>query len=142
MRAEEIMARPGVRRGRRGRKAKGAGIEAESSVGRMRKVYRGRDIEVSFDLNVCIHVGECLRGERSVLKLGRRPWVLPDEGPVDVIAWVVELCPSGALQYRRLDGGVEEALTESTTLTPIKNGPLLARGRIEGTRGGGTGEAR
>ncbi|HEX9098088.1 MAG TPA: (4Fe-4S)-binding protein [Candidatus Dormibacteraeota bacterium] len=26
----------------------------------MRKVYRGRDIEVSFDLDLCIHVAECL----------------------------------------------------------------------------------
>ena len=37
----------------------------------MRKVYRSRDIEVSFDLDVCIHVGECLRGDRSVFKLDR-----------------------------------------------------------------------
>jgi uncharacterized Fe-S cluster protein YjdI len=41
----------------------------------VRKVYRGRDIEVSFDLDICIHVGECLRGERSVFMLERRPWV-------------------------------------------------------------------
>ena len=34
----------------------------------MRKVYRGRDVEVSFDLDICIHVGECLRGDRQVLK--------------------------------------------------------------------------
>ena len=104
----------------------------------MRKVYRSRDIEVSFDLDECIHVGECLRGDRSVFKLDRRPWVLPDQAPVDVVARVVELCPSGALQYRRLDGGQEERLGESTTMTPIKNGPLLVRGRIEVTREDGT----
>jgi uncharacterized Fe-S cluster protein YjdI len=40
----------------------------------MRKVYRGRDIEVSFDLDVCIHVGECLRGR----------WQLADHSPVMV----------------------------------------------------------
>lgn len=104
----------------------------------MRKVYRGRDIEVSFDLDLCIHVGECLRGDRSVFKLERRPWVLPDEGSVDVVARVVELCPSGALQYRRLDGGPQESPGESTTLMPIKNGPLLVRGRIEVTLEDGT----
>jgi uncharacterized Fe-S cluster protein YjdI/CDGSH-type Zn-finger protein len=104
----------------------------------MRKVYRGRDIEVSFDLDVCIHVGECLRGERSVFKLDRRPWVLPDEGSADVVARVVELCPSGALQYRRLDGGPQESVGESTTVTPIKNGPLLVRGRIEARREDGS----
>jgi uncharacterized Fe-S cluster protein YjdI/CDGSH-type Zn-finger protein len=104
----------------------------------MRKVYRGRDIEVSFDLDVCIHVGECLRGDRSVFKLDRRPWVLPDEGQADVIARVVELCPSGALQYRRTDGGAQEVVGETTTVTPIKNGPLLVRGRVEVTREDGT----
>ena len=104
----------------------------------MRKVYRGRDIEVSFDLDVCIHVGECLRGDRSVFKLDRRPWLLPDEGSVDVVARVVEMCPSGALQYRRLDGGPQESVRESTSMTPIKNGPLLVRGRIEVTHEDGT----
>lgn len=104
----------------------------------MRKVYRGRDIEVSFDLDVCIHVGECLRGNRAVFKLERRPWVLPEEGAADVVARVVELCPSGALQYRRLDGGPQEAVPEMTTVTPIKNGPLLVRGRIDVTREDGT----
>jgi uncharacterized Fe-S cluster protein YjdI/CDGSH-type Zn-finger protein len=104
----------------------------------VRKIYRGRDIEVSFDLDICIHVGECLRGERSVFKLNRRPWVLPDEGSADDIARVVELCPSGALLYRRLDGGRQESFRESTTVIPIKNGPLLVRGRIEVAREDGT----
>jgi uncharacterized Fe-S cluster protein YjdI/CDGSH-type Zn-finger protein len=104
----------------------------------VRKVYRGRDIEVSFDLDICIHVGECLRGDRSVFKLDRRPWVLPDEGSADVISRVVELCPSGALEYRRLDGIPDETVSETTTVTPIKNGPLLVRGLIEVTREDGT----
>ena len=52
----------------------------------MRKVYRGRDIEVSFDLDICIHVGECLRGEPRVFKLERRPWALPDAGEADAEA--------------------------------------------------------
>ena len=55
-----------------------------------------------------------------------------------MIARVVELCPSGALQYRRLDGGKQEVAGETTTVTPIKNGPLLVRGRVEVTREDGT----
>jgi len=104
----------------------------------VRKVYRGRDVEVSFDLDICIHVGECLRGEREVFKLDRRPWVLPDAGSPDMIASVISLCPSGALQYRRLDGGTQEEVSPNTTVTPIRNGPLLVRGRIEVTREDGT----
>ena len=51
-------------------------MRSKSSVGKMRKVYRGRDVEVTFDLDICIHVGECLRGDPKVFKLQRRPWVL------------------------------------------------------------------
>ena len=48
----------------------------------------------------------------------------------DTVAAVVERCPSGALQYRRLDGRPEEH-HEGTKMTPIRNGPLLVTGRIE-----------
>jgi uncharacterized Fe-S cluster protein YjdI/CDGSH-type Zn-finger protein len=103
----------------------------------MRKTYRGKDIEVSFDLDICIHIGECLRGERSVFKLDRRPWVLPDGGDADLIAEVVERCPSGALQYRRLDGGADETHT-GTTVTPIRDGPLFVVGEVEVRRDDGS----
>jgi uncharacterized Fe-S cluster protein YjdI/CDGSH-type Zn-finger protein len=97
----------------------------------MRKVYRGRDIEVSFDLDICIHIGECLRGDPKVFKLDRRPWALPDAGDADVVAQVIELCPSGALQYRRLDGAAQEEADSETKVTPMRDGPLLVTGRIE-----------
>jgi len=105
----------------------------------MRKVYRGKDIEVSFDLDVCIHVGECLRGDPSVFKLDRRPWALPDAGTAAGVAEVIHRCPSGALQYRRHDGGPEEK-HDGTTISPIKNGPLLVVGDIDVRHEDGTTE--
>ncbi len=104
----------------------------------MRKVYRGRDIEVSFDLDICVHVAECLRGQREVFKLKRRPWILPDAAAADEVAEVVRLCPSGALQYRRLDGGGAENADGLTRITPIRDGPLMLTGRIEVRRDDGT----
>ena len=103
----------------------------------MRKVYRGKDIEVSFDLDQCVHIGECLRGNPDVFKLKRRPWVMPDAGDADSIAELILRCPSGALQYRRLDGGPEEE-HDGTTVTPVLNGPLLVVGRIEVRREDGS----
>jgi uncharacterized Fe-S cluster protein YjdI/CDGSH-type Zn-finger protein len=97
----------------------------------MRKVYRGRDVEVSFDLDICIHVGECLRGERQVFELKRRPWILPDAAGAEEVANVVRRCPSGALLYRRLDGEPDEEPDGPTTVTPVRNGPLLVSGKIE-----------
>jgi len=100
----------------------------------MRKVYRGKDIEVSFDLDQCVHIGECLHGDTAVFQLKRRPWVLADEASAEVVAQVVERCPSGALQYRRLDGGPQEKVGPGTKVTPVRDGPLLVTGRIEVTR--------
>src|ERR1700682_3057710 len=103
----------------------------------MRKVYRGRDVEVSFDLDICIHIAECLRGHPGVFDLERRPWVLPDEGDADQVVEVVERCPSGALLYRRLDGGRQEE-HGATQVTLVRNGPLLVTGEIEVRREDGT----
>ena len=46
--------------------------------------------------------------------------------------------PDGAVLLVGKAGGPEERLGELTTMTPIKNGPLLVRGRIEVTREDGT----
>jgi uncharacterized Fe-S cluster protein YjdI/CDGSH-type Zn-finger protein len=107
-------------------------------VDQVRKVYRGQDIEVSFDLDICIHVAECLRGHPGVFELNRRPWVLPDMATADEVAEVVELCPSGALLYRRLSGGSQEDADGPTTVTPMRNGPLLVKGRVEVRREDGS----
>jgi len=101
-------------------------------------VYRGQDIEVSFDLDICVHVGECLRGQRQVFQLHRRPWILPDLAAADEVADVIQRCPSGALLYRRLDGGPQEEPAATTTVTPIRDGPLLVTGAIEVRRDDGT----
>ncbi len=103
----------------------------------MRKVYRGAGVEVSFDLDLCIHIAECLRGNPAVFELRRRPWVLPDEADPEAVAEVVERCPSGALLYRRLDGGRQEQ-HRGTTLTPIRDGPLLVVGEVEVRREDGS----
>jgi uncharacterized Fe-S cluster protein YjdI/CDGSH-type Zn-finger protein len=97
----------------------------------VRKVYRGRDIEVSFDLDICIHIGECLRGQPQVFDLNRRPWILPDMAAADEVAEVVRLCPSGALLYDRHDGGPQEDPEGPTTVTPMRDGPLLVTGKIQ-----------
>jgi uncharacterized Fe-S cluster protein YjdI/CDGSH-type Zn-finger protein len=107
----------------------------------VRRTYRGKDIEVTFDLDLCTHIGECVRRAPAVFELSRRPWVLPDAASGDDVATVVERCPSGALQYRRLDGGREEDAAGTPRLVPIRNGPLLVRGRVEVKREDGSVES-
>ena len=97
----------------------------------MRHTYRGSAIEVTFDLDLCTHIGACLRRSPEVFELRRRPWILADRQSADELANVIERCPSGALQYRRLDGAPDESPPEPPHVTPIRNGPLLVRGRVE-----------
>ena len=104
----------------------------------MRHTYRGSAIEVSFDLGECVHIGECLRRLPEVFELRRRPWISTEGASADEIAAVVERCPSGALQYRRLDGGPQESGPEPAVVTPMRNGPLLVRGRLEVRHDDGT----
>ncbi len=95
-----------------------------------RRSYRGEQVEVSFDADLCIHATECVRGLPVVFDRSRRPWILPDNGSADEIAGVVRRCPSGSLQYRRLDGGADEPRSPVTTVTPVENGPLALRGEL------------
>jgi len=107
----------------------------------MRRVYHGRDVEVSFDFDVCIHVGACLLGLPSVFELERRPWIMPDAADPDAVAEVVERCPSGALEYRRLDDGADERPPKPPTVTPLRDGPLLIRGEVKITHADGSVES-
>jgi uncharacterized Fe-S cluster protein YjdI/CDGSH-type Zn-finger protein len=103
-----------------------------------RRVYRGTNIEVSFDLDICIHVGACLLGAPEVFDRDRRPWILADNANADDVAEVVRRCPSGALQYRRLDGVADEQSPAPPTLRPVRNGPLAIRGDVEVSRPDGS----
>ncbi|MDA1194468.1 MAG: (4Fe-4S)-binding protein [Planctomycetota bacterium] len=61
------------------------------------KLYRGTALDVTFDADVCIHAGECVRRLPQVFDVKRKPWVLPDGASADEVRDVVAGCPSGAL---------------------------------------------
>ena len=104
-----------------------------------RRAYRGTQVEVSFDTALCLHASECVRGLPGVFDRSRRPWILADSATPEELTAVIERCPSGALQYRRLDEAPDEQTDPITTVTPVENGPLALRGRLvvqhpDGTR--------
>ncbi|WP_128101967.1 (4Fe-4S)-binding protein [Paenibacillus sp. DCT19] len=68
------------------------------------KVYYGKDIEVMFNSDVCIHSGICVKGLPGVFNLSKRPWIDPDADTSEGIARHIDTCPSGALTYKLLDG--------------------------------------
>ena len=55
----------------------------------MRKTYVGVDVDVSFDPEVCVHSGNCVRGQPAVFDTSRKPWIVPDAAAADdVVAQV------------------------------------------------------
>ena len=43
---------------------------------------------------------------------------------------MIERCPTGALHFRRRDGGPQEPVPEETTVQERPNGPLFVHGKI------------
>ena len=72
------------------------------------QTYETDDIVVTFDPNLCIHSGVCVRGLPLVFDVRRNRWVQPEHAPAADVAAQVARCPSGALQYR-LTGDAEPA---------------------------------
>jgi uncharacterized Fe-S cluster protein YjdI len=94
-------------------------------------------IEVTFDPNRCAHEGECLRRAPGVFNLQARPWIQPEHLRADELAAAIQHCPSGALSYRRLDGGADEAPETATIFQVRRNGPIWVRGVVEMLDGAG-----
>jgi uncharacterized Fe-S cluster protein YjdI len=70
------------------------------AAGKKLQNYETAEIVVTFDPNVCVHSGVCLRGLPDVFDVGRPRWVRPDLAAAADVAAQVARCPSGALQYR------------------------------------------
>jgi CDGSH-type Zn-finger protein/uncharacterized Fe-S cluster protein YjdI len=93
--------------------------------------YSSDAIEVTWDKKRCIHSADCVRGLPAVFVPGERPWVRPAEATADAVAEVVERCPTGALRYRRTDGGAAEKPTAENVVRLGADGPVYVRGRLE-----------
>ena len=95
-----------------------------------RRVYANDAIEVHWEPRLCIHTRNCVRQLGEVFDPGRRPWVDVDAAAPDAIAATVLTCPTGALHFRRRDGGAQEDAPEEATFEAQSNGPLFVRGRV------------
>ncbi len=93
--------------------------------------YEGEDITVTYSVRRCIHAEACVHGLPGVFDPNRRPWIDPDQAAADDLAEVVMLCPTGALQFTRKDGGAEEPIPDQNTVTIDPDGPIYLHGNIE-----------
>jgi len=95
-----------------------------------RKSYDAQGIQITYDVDRCLHAAECVRGLPAVFDPRRRPWIRPAAGSPDAVARVVRRCPTGALTFTRRDGGDQEAPPEDNVLTVEAGGPIFGSGDL------------
>ncbi|MBX9731085.1 MAG: CDGSH iron-sulfur domain-containing protein [Sphingomonas sp.] len=93
-----------------------------------RELIPGQSIDLVFDAQRCIHARHCVLGQPKVFKANvEGPWIDPDATTTEGLVTVAQMCPSGAIQYRRHDGGHEEAPPPVNLVQLRENGPIGVR---------------
>ena len=91
----------------------------------------GKKVRIRFDGKKCIHSRHCVLGRPDVFVPNvEGEWIHPDAATPEAVAEIAHLCPSGAIQYERLDGGPNEAAPKVNTVRVRENGPLAFHGEL------------
>ena len=94
--------------------------------------YRGSRIVIRNNVSRCIHSRYCVLGRPDVFVPNvDGPWIQPDAAAADTVAAQIALCPSGALLYERIDGGVQEKPPGVNTVRVWENGPLVFNAALD-----------
>lgn len=99
------------------------------------ETVEGQALTLSFEAKRCIHARFCVTGApRVFLANVQGPWIHPDAMPVERVVEIAHACPSGAIRYRRRDGGAEEPLPPVNLASIRESGPYAFRGdlRLDG----------
>ncbi|RAZ75112.1 CDGSH iron-sulfur domain-containing protein [Mesorhizobium atlanticum] len=97
----------------------------------MAGTVEGEKIDVSFSGKRCIHSRNCVLGNPHVF-VPNAPgeWIHPEAASVEQVVALAENCPSGAITYRRKDGGPQEKPPVVNTVRVRENGPLAVHAEI------------
>ena len=89
-------------------------------------------IYIKYDIKRCIHSRNCvLNAPRVFLANVTGPWLHPEEASPEQMEQIARDCPSGAITYHRLDGGLDEQAPEVNVLRVRENGPYAINAEIE-----------
>jgi len=95
------------------------------------EVIPGPGVDIVYDGKRCIHARHCVLGQPGVFRANTPgAWIHPDAATPEALVTVAQMCPSGAIRYRRHDGGAEEAPPPVNLVQLRENGPLGVRANI------------
>jgi CDGSH-type Zn-finger protein/uncharacterized Fe-S cluster protein YjdI len=90
------------------------------------------EIELRFDVKRCIHSRRCVLNAPTVFLANvKGPWLHPETDTAEHLVHVAQSCPSGAITYRRLDGGPEEGAPQVNTIHLRQNGPYAFHASLD-----------
>jgi len=116
-----------------------AGKEADADKIKAAEPIPGAVEEVStdkiilrFEARRCIHSRQCvLNAPKVFLANVQGPWLHPEEATVEHLVHVARSCPSGAISYRRLDGGEEEPAPQVNAVFLREDGPYAFQATLD-----------
>jgi CDGSH-type Zn-finger protein/uncharacterized Fe-S cluster protein YjdI len=92
---------------------------------------RSDQVLIRFDGDKCIHSRHCVLSRPDVFVPNvKGPWIHPERATPEEIVELAHACPSGAIAYRRLDGGPEEAPPLVNVARVRENGPLAVHAQV------------
>jgi CDGSH-type Zn-finger protein/uncharacterized Fe-S cluster protein YjdI len=96
------------------------------------EIAEGKDLVIAFETKRCIHARFCVLQQPGVFKANVvGPWIAPDDATSTAgLVATAENCPSGAIQYKRKDGGPLETPPPVNLIQVRENGPLGFRGQL------------
>lgn len=93
--------------------------------------YRGQKLVVRFDPAKCIHSRHCVLTRPEVFQADAPgAWIQPDRADAEQIVATALACPSGAITWERLDGGMQEAPPPVNQIRVRENGPLAVHAQL------------
>ncbi len=103
----------------------GAGPATQDAV----EVAESAGIRLRVDGSKCIHSRNCVLARPDVFVPNvRGAWLHPERASAAEVAAIAENCPSGAIQYERLDGGPQELPPPRNEVRLRLDGPLAIHG--------------
>jgi CDGSH-type Zn-finger protein/uncharacterized Fe-S cluster protein YjdI len=91
-----------------------------------------KSIRILFNSKKCIHSRACVLSRPDVFVPNvEGAWLHPELATPQEIEEIAHNCPSGAIQYERLDGGSPETPPKVNLVRIRENGPLAFYGELE-----------